>query len=242
MKGSYGYLWQRFWQDLPDSQGAAFWDAEPARAAAAHLELFEPHFDPALPLVDLGCGNGTQTRYLAQRFPTVVAVDIAAAAIEAARQLNAAPNIEYQVLDVLAADQVEALRERLGDVNIYMRGVLHQLAPADRYTCARSLARLTGTRGCVFAQELTPAAHRTIGEILATSPAEARPKLHRLARYFPMGQPEQRSGEADMTVPLGRAGLAVLAEGELGIHTTERLEDGTQLVLGARYIVATSRR
>ncbi|BFO17030.1 hypothetical protein SHKM778_34180 [Streptomyces sp. KM77-8] len=41
-----------------------FWDAEPALTAARHLALFEPRLtDPGLPLVDLGCGNGTQTRF-----------------------------------------------------------------------------------------------------------------------------------------------------------------------------------
>src|SRR5690606_38952711 len=59
----YREAWEGFWSEAPGEEGAVFWDAEPALTAARHLALFEPHLlDPGLPLVDLGCGNGTQTR------------------------------------------------------------------------------------------------------------------------------------------------------------------------------------
>ncbi|NED05056.1 class I SAM-dependent methyltransferase, partial [Streptomyces sp. SID6648] len=66
-------------------------DAEPALTAGRHLAHFEPHLtDPALPLIDLSCGNGTQTRYLAERFPHVVGADLSAAALEHARRADPA--------------------------------------------------------------------------------------------------------------------------------------------------------
>lgn len=54
--------WEGFWRDAPEEPGSVIWDAEPALGAERHLTLFRPHLaDPALPVVDLGCGNGTQT-------------------------------------------------------------------------------------------------------------------------------------------------------------------------------------
>src|SRR5690242_4018994 len=99
----YRQAWEGFWAEVPDEPGAVFWDSEPALAAGLQLPLFSPHLtDPELPLVDLGCGNGTQTRFLAGRFPRVVGADIAAAAIEHARHADPGGRAAYRVLD--AAD------------------------------------------------------------------------------------------------------------------------------------------
>ena len=66
----YRQAWEGFWREAPDEPGGVFWDADPRSTAACHLALFEPHLvDAGLALVDLGCGNGTQTRYFAGPFP-----------------------------------------------------------------------------------------------------------------------------------------------------------------------------
>ncbi|MFE2044558.1 methyltransferase domain-containing protein [Streptomyces sp. NPDC059477] len=82
----YRESWEGFWREAPDGPGAVFWDAEPVLTSGMHLALFEPRIvDPGLPLIDLGCGNGTQTRFLAERFPRVLGVDLSAAARAPAR-------------------------------------------------------------------------------------------------------------------------------------------------------------
>ena len=43
------------------------------------------YLDPALPVVDVGSGNGRYTRWLASRFPAAVGVDVASAAVTRAR-------------------------------------------------------------------------------------------------------------------------------------------------------------
>ena len=43
------------------------------------------YLDPALPVVDVGSGNGRCTRWLASRFPAAVGVDVASAAVTRAR-------------------------------------------------------------------------------------------------------------------------------------------------------------
>lgn len=85
----YRESWEGFWREAPDEPGGVFWDADPKVTAARHLALFEPRLaDAGLPLVDLGCGNGTQTRFLADRFRHVLGVDLAAAAVDHARRAD----------------------------------------------------------------------------------------------------------------------------------------------------------
>ncbi|MGW6307169.1 SAM-dependent methyltransferase, partial [Streptomyces niveus] len=64
----YRDSWESYWRETSDAPGEAIWDSHPSLAAVPHCEILLPHADPALPVVDLGCGNGTQTRHLATRF------------------------------------------------------------------------------------------------------------------------------------------------------------------------------
>lgn len=76
-------------------------------------------------LVDIGCGDGTYTQELKQRFPQleVTGFDPAAAAVErAARQF---PGIRFETLNLL--DPALPVPEKKYDVGV-IRGVLHHLA------------------------------------------------------------------------------------------------------------------
>ncbi|MFJ3804125.1 class I SAM-dependent methyltransferase [Streptomyces sp. NPDC090088] len=231
----YRDAWEGFWREAPDEPGAVFWDAEPGVTAAVHVSLFEPHLtDPGLPLVDLGCGNGTQTRFLAGRFPRVLGVDIAEAALEHARHADPAEVVRYRVLDAAEKTEAEALHAELGDANVYMRGVLHQCEPDDRQPLTDAIATLVGTRGRVFLVELSEAARPVLGG-LAQSPAGPPPKLAPIFRHG------IAPGEvADDAVPeyLRNAGLSVLADGELPLTTTEFTPDGEPIVLPSKWVLA----
>ncbi|GHD95222.1 class I SAM-dependent methyltransferase [Streptomyces naganishii] len=235
----YREAWERFWREAPGEPEAVFWDAAPRLAAGVHLPLFEPHLtDPHLPLLDLGCGNGTQTRFLAERFPHVVGADIAAAAIEHARRGDPAGQATYRVLDATDKGEAEALHAELGDANVYMRGVLHQCEPGDRQPLADALATLTGERGRVFLVELAEAAGPILGG-LAQSPSGPPPKLAPVLRHG------IAPGEvADAAVPrlLSTAGLTVLAGGELPLATTESAPGGGRLRLPSNWCVAARAR
>ncbi|TCO59909.1 class I SAM-dependent methyltransferase [Actinocrispum wychmicini] len=240
MAGQYGKLWDSFWKDLPGRPGEAFWDCSATLGAATHVELFKPHFDPGLPLVDLGCGNGTQTRYLAGLFERVIGADISVAALDRARAENAADNIEYLPLDVLDAERVRAFHDRFGDVNVYLSGVIHQLSTEDRMTCVRSLAVLAGDLGGVFDQELTPASYTYMQRLINESSEDLR-KLDRVSTYFRIGlQPS--AGEAQLETVFAAAGFTILDAGDLMLHTTETLADGTPLDLPTHYVVAVPSR
>ncbi|MEU5096924.1 class I SAM-dependent methyltransferase [Streptomyces sp. NPDC020996] len=231
----YREAWEGFWREAPEEQGAVFWDAEPALTAGPHLALFEPYLtEPGLPMVDLGCGNGTQTRFLADRFPDVVGADLSAAAVEHARRADPAGQAAYRVLDFAAKNETETLHAELGDANVYLRGVLHQAEPDDRQRMVDSVAALLGERGRAFLVELSEAAKPVLLG-LAQSPAGPPPKLAPVFRHG------IAPGEvADDAVPrhVRAAGLTVLASGELPLTTTEFDADGTRIELPSKWLVA----
>jgi SAM-dependent methyltransferase len=158
--------WESFWSSSTGAPGEIFWDADPAHAAQQDLALFRGDVDRRLPLIDLGCGNGTQTRFLANHFPRVLGTEISPAAVEIARTKQAAPNVSYRVLDVLSPDAAQVLHEEIGDANVYMRAVLHQLSPADHATAIQSIERLLGGKGLLYLVELSSAAEPFFAQLI----------------------------------------------------------------------------
>ncbi|MGX2993680.1 class I SAM-dependent methyltransferase [Streptomyces sp. JNUCC 64] len=228
--------WQGFWAGAPEEEGGVFWDADPATAAALHLPLFADHFTDGPPVLDLGCGNGTQTRHLARHFPRVIGVDLAPAAIERARRADPEHTVDFRVADPTDPAVTEGLRAELGDVHVYVRGVLHQCPPGDRQPLVDGIAALLGTRGRGFLVELA----ETAGEVLralAGSPSGPPAKLVPvLAHGIAPG------AVSDAAVPglLEAAGLDVLATGELPLTTTETTGDGP-VVLPSRWTLVAAR-
>jgi SAM-dependent methyltransferase len=168
MTASNRYLtsWESFWSTSTGAEGEIFWDADPAHAAQQDVALFQGSIDPQLPLIDLGCGNGTQTRFLADHFARVLGTEISPAAVQIAQAKNVAPNASYRVLDVLCPDDAQALHEEIGDANVYMRAVLHQLSPADHATAIQSIERLLGRKGVLYLIELSSAAEPFFAQLI----------------------------------------------------------------------------
>ncbi|MFD4560548.1 class I SAM-dependent methyltransferase [Streptomyces sp. NPDC058469] len=232
----YREAWEGFWREAPDGQGAVFWDAAAAQTVGLHLALFEPKLrDPGLQMVDLGCGNGTQTRFLADRFTHVVGADLSAAALDHARHTDPAGQAAYRLLDAADKTEVESLHAELGDANVYMRGVLHQVEPDDRQQLVDGIATLIGERGHAFLVELSEAARPILGE-LAQDPAGPPPKLAPILRHG-----IAPGDVADDEVPelLRAAGLTVLASGELPLITTEFTPDGARIELPSKWVIAS---
>jgi len=147
--------WESFWSTSTGAPGEIFWDADPAHASQQDLALFQDYADTRLPLVDLGCGNGTQTGFLASHFARVIGTEISPTAVRIAQTKHAAPNASYRVLDVLCPDDAQALHNEFGDSNVYMRAVLHQLSPTDHATAIQSIERLLGVKGILYLIELS---------------------------------------------------------------------------------------
>ncbi|GAA4893820.1 methyltransferase domain-containing protein [Streptomyces coeruleoprunus] len=235
----YRNAWEGFWREAPPEPGAVFWDAGPELTAAVHLPLFEPHLtDPGLPLVDLGCGNGTQTRFLADRFAgPVLGVDLSAAAVAHARAQGGPGPAAFRELDAVDTAAVAALHAELGDANVYMRGVLHQTDPDDRAPLAATIATLVGRRGRAFVVEPGEAAGRELGA-LAQGPDGPPPPLLPVLRHG-----IAPAAVADAAVPeyFGAAGLDVLASGDAPLATTAYTTNGSRIELPSLWLV-TGRR
>nr|WP_307814982.1 class I SAM-dependent methyltransferase [Streptomyces clavuligerus] len=229
--------WEGFWSEMSGARGEALWDTEPELTVALHLAVFEPHVeDHRLTLVDIGCGNGTQTLFLADRFPAVLGVDLSAAAIGLARRRESpAPlgTIEFRQLDAADTDGIARLREETGDCNVYVRGVLHQSEQRDRQAVADAVTLLTGARGRAFVVEPVEAAGRRLTE-LATSPEGPPPKLQSMLRH---GVAPCTLPDSELTALFDTTGLPVLAEGELPLTTTEYEQDGSRIALPSRWLV-----
>lgn len=230
----YREAWEGFWREAPEEEGAVFWDAEPAVTVGPHLALFEPHLTaPTLPLVDLGCGNGTQTRFLADRFPHVLGIDLSASAIDRARGADPAGLAAYRVLDAGEKDEAQTLHAELGDANVYMRGVLHQAEPDDRQSLVDGIATLVGTSGRALLVELAEAAKPVLMG-LAQSPSGPPPKL---APVFQHGIAPGEVADDAVLEYVRTAGLSVVASGELPLATTEYGADGTRIELPSKWLV-----
>ncbi|KOG90607.1 class I SAM-dependent methyltransferase [Streptomyces varsoviensis] len=230
-------LWDTYWADLPEQSGEAFWDSDPAHNAVRHLPMLRPHFDPALPVMDLGCGNGTQSPVLAEHFERVIGVDIAQAAIDMACQSNARPNVEYFRFDVMETGEAHALHERIGDVNVYMRALFHQLPYDHRAPAVETLAALVGRRGRVFCQEPTKVTWSVVHRLLFES-EESLPKLERLFNQFQFGLSPGQEVDTELEDLFEKTGFEIIEAGDIHMRTTETLADGTPLDLSTRYVIA----
>ncbi|MFF4752217.1 class I SAM-dependent methyltransferase [Streptomyces sp. NPDC002514] len=231
-----GGAWEVFWSTLPAEPGAALWDSSPRLTAERHLPLFRGHADPSLPLLDIGCGSGRQTQWLARHFRRVVGLDIAEAAVELAAASHPAPNVAYRRADLLDQATAAALHAEFGDTNVYMRGVLHQLAPDDRTRMLTTIRLLLGRAGVLFAQELTERTGWYVAELLADG--AQLPKTAGLAAQFDFGARIAPAHDGRLRLLFEGNGFEVVADGDISLHTTERTSGGPPLELPTRYIVA----
>lgn len=263
MSGSSQYLgaWDSFWRDAPPGGGAVFWDAAPEVTAAVHLPLFAPHFAPGLPLVDLGCGNGTQTRFLARHYDPVIGVDVSAVAIERAEAERAEAErfevggageaerareesgpsggvrsgpADFRRVDAADAGEMAGLHAELGDTNVYVRGVLHQAAPEVRSLIVANTAVLLGERGRLFVVELAAAAKEVL-QGLARLPQGPPAKV---AAIFEHGIAPAEMADEEIPAMVRRHGLEIVADGRAPLITTERRPDGSTLELPTHWLIA----
>ncbi|MFI6288948.1 class I SAM-dependent methyltransferase [Streptomyces sp. NPDC051018] len=264
----YREAWEGFWNEATGEPGEVFWDAEPALTAGPHLAIYEPYVDaPALPLLDLGCGNGTQTRFLADRFPRVVGVDLSSAAIKLAERRE---KHESELRRTRAERREKASGGSGPTPGAHKAGGpvpsgeirFRQLDAVDPEAVARLHGELGDCnvymRGVLHQSD--PKDRRPLAEAIAVLIGErgrafvvelaeaAGPRLARLAQAEP-GPPAKllpvfRHGIVPGAVPdsevadlVRAAGLSVLASGELPLTTTEYEENGSRIELPSIWLI-----
>ncbi|MEU6171469.1 methyltransferase domain-containing protein [Streptantibioticus parmotrematis] len=229
----YKEAWESYWRETPEEPGAAVWDCDASLSVKPHLALFEPFVDGSKPVVDLGCGSGTTTRFLAERFARVVGVDISHAAVEHARRADLSGTAEFRQLNAAEPGEVGALHGELGDADVYMRAVIHQSEPAARPAIAEAVAALAGRGGRAFVVEPLAVAKSVIADT-ARGAGGPPPKI---ARVFAHGLTPAETEDEAVPELLRATGLSVLASGRIDLVMTEYRADGSRIDLPAQWLV-----
>jgi SAM-dependent methyltransferase len=241
----YRRQWESYWRTIHTTGpgGEVLWDSAPERASAEDLRRFVEHLDPSLPLVDLGCGNGRQSRFLARHFKQVIGIDVSPSAIELARRetvgLPEESKISYRVWNGAVAGEAEALHAEIGDANVYMRTVFHCVQTPDRPCFVDSLATLLGERGTLYQIELSQGALDTFRKLPGDSPSGLPELVHNVVRngIHPIGFSKR---DRERYYPDDR--WTVLAQGDAVTIETVRLGHGSEALVPANFLVLRPRR
>jgi SAM-dependent methyltransferase len=240
--GEVARHWESYWRTIEKTggDGQVLWDSEPERASAEDLARFQSYMDPSLPLLDLGCGNGRQTRFLSRHFPRVIGTDVSTAALARARAEMGPEHqsIELRQLDALQPGQAQALHDELGDVNIYMRGVLHVTQQRDRPRFAESLAILLGDQGTLYQIELSLCALDYFRTLPGDSPSGLPKHVHNVLRT---GAASVGFDIQDQPQVYPDSAWQVLAHGEDVTIKTVPLSHGEEGRVPANYLVLRRR-
>jgi SAM-dependent methyltransferase len=149
-------VWDAYWRGIGRGGvgGDVLWDSATERELRRCRDQAVAHFDPALPVVDVACGNGTQTAVLADHFPSVVGVDVSPEATARARQhVGDRPSVSFRVLDVTRVGVGQTLARDIGPANVHVRGLLHILDDDGQRAVAENLADIVGDRGILLLVE-----------------------------------------------------------------------------------------
>lgn len=154
--GSY-YLqnWEEYYLSVSSRPEDIPWDVDPEIAIRLDISLMREYFNHQLPVVDVGCGIGTQTKVLNREFLNVIGTDISEEAIRIAKDKYSGEGLTFSQLDILNFEQVQSFHEGVGDCNIYMRGTLQQILLQDRGQFTDAIKKILGTDGCIYFIELS---------------------------------------------------------------------------------------
>ncbi|MHA7263147.1 class I SAM-dependent methyltransferase [Arthrobacter sp. TMN-37] len=145
--------WEGYWKDIQatGAGGQVLWDSTSEAERSQYAATIRTHLDTSLPVIDVGCGNGSFTRWLAGIFPEAHGVDVSPSAISRAEaEAEGLANVSFAVVD--ATDPGAAISPYPGACNVFVRGVLHVLPPRPRAVMASNL-RSSVRGGRVFLTE-----------------------------------------------------------------------------------------
>jgi len=151
--------WDTYWAGITATGpgGEVLWDSGSDHEFLGYKDSLQRYLDPALPVVDTGCGHGGFTRELAGIFPRVIGVDVSRHAIARARAESAGSSAAFEARDMTAEGAGAALAKSIGagddGANVFIRGVLHVLDPGHQTALVENLRVLTGLGGTVFMAE-----------------------------------------------------------------------------------------
>ncbi|MFC4634277.1 class I SAM-dependent methyltransferase [Dokdonia ponticola] len=180
-----GLYWDQLYRQLNASKIPALWDVEPSRAVKKDFSLFKPYFNTSLHLIDIGCGTGTQTLYLSQHYNNITGIDVSKKAILSTSKPTNQLGLRFEVMDMLDTEACLKLHKKVGDSNIYMRGVLHQIPYIHRTSFVHNLKILLGQLGTIFMIETAPNIRDFISDLVQNHPEIPQTLENTLSSNFP---------------------------------------------------------
>lgn len=220
--------WERYWGNVRSTGvgGDVLWDAGDLEESGIYERLAGEYLDTDLPLVDAGCGNARFTRHLVPLFPSTVGVDLSHnALVRAAEESAGLDNLTFAVADLTEPAAGREIRELVGgDANVFIRGVLHVLEPADRVAVAGNLHTIVGARGRVLLAETNfPGSKLQYLRLLGATPGHIPAPLERAIAGIPS---PGHFGVAERQAAFPAADWDVVADGATDIMTIP-LRDGS---------------
>jgi SAM-dependent methyltransferase len=197
--------WDGYWSRIRTTghSGDVLWDSE---SRIEHAQYS-----------DVGCGNGTHTRWLASLFPSVLGIDVSTGAVELAKKESEdVHNADFMVMDAAGVGAGKHLLERMGPANIFVRGVLHVLKPDKQSSLAANLRTVIGSSGRIFLAETnfhgnSLAYLQQLGATPRNMPRQLQLALENLPRPGRFG-PQERHNTFSNTV------WQLIAEGPVNIE------------------------
>lgn len=240
--------WDQYWGNVRSTgaTGDVLWDSGSAHELNGYLPTLK-QLDPTLPIVDVGCGNGSFTRLLAQHFPHALGLDYSANAVARARQEAAGiTTASFAVCDMTAPDAARTVATALaaagwaGDANVFIRGVLHVLDRNGQSALAGNLLPVVGNRGGVFLAETnfpgTPVDY--VSHLGATRNSIPAP-LEGAIRGLPM---PGRFGAAQRAKAFPTADWNLVEEGSASIETRPLSNPSSPDLIPGYYALLRARR
>lgn len=151
----YKSNWEAYYKTMAYETSQIPWDVTPDKASKLDLEIITQYFKSSLPLVDIGCGIGTQSSFLKKYFDVVIGTDISEEAIKIANQKYGNENVEFSSLDILNIDEIKTFSDHYGPCNLYMRGMLQQILEVDREKFTEAIKILLQNNGKLYFTELS---------------------------------------------------------------------------------------
>jgi len=222
---SYSQSWDHFYSNSENS--APLWEKE---ISTDHIELLKQHFNRDLPIVDFGCGLGKDALTLSRLSEAIVGLDASNVVIEKNKKKPTYSHIEFRQFDGLDHSEAVGLHASLGDSNVYMRGVLHQIEPQHRPVIARSLKILLGQSGSLFIHEVDRAFFNTLNAYKSSElPLTFRKML--IAKHIPKGI----SMDEIETLFVNDERYEICESGKHDIKTNHQLKNGKQICVPTNY-------
>lgn len=225
---NYAENWNEYYRrNYLQSGSKALWDVAPEHAVAEDREQFAHAFDPALPVIDLGCGTGEQAAFLRKVYPRVIGVDVAGVAVGMAVKRHQRDGLTFQALDATDPNQAAALHAMIGDANVYMRGVVHQILPEDLANFRQTINTMIGQQGCCYFNEVAA----NIREYFAESSDRFAELPVRMQNVFLSNLPPRGVDPARLEDHFPDSAFSVSASAEDKLATNLRFRNGSPIFI-----------